>query len=292
MDNFSIQCFLAVTNLKSFTKAAQRLGRTQSAITQQIAGIEKMLNCKLFDRSKQLGLTKEGQVLWTYALKLDSIHKELLDRFHHPELEGQIRFGVPEDFATVLLSDVLGDFSRDHPRVYLNVHCDLSVNLFKKFKDGLLDLVLLKMISSEEFPQGLSVWKEPLVWVGSHQSVSDFKGKCSLPLVLAPDPCVYKKAAIDSLSHDMRHFNVVYTSPSYAGIIAAVKAGIGLTVLPITMIPQDLQRILDPSLPALSEVHVCLLHGEKPSKSVESMKMYLIEQMSKQYKTLGHSSCE
>lgn len=275
MDHFSIQCFLAVTSLKSFTKAASKVGRTQSAVTQQIASLEKQLNCMLLDRGKGFALTKEGQLFWSYAEKIDNLYQELLDRFKNPDIDGEIRFGVPEDFATVLLSDVLLDFSRAHPRVFLNVECDLSVRLFSKFNEGLLDLVLLKMISPKDFPHGVSMWKEPLVWVGSSQSLLELNQKERIPLVLAPDPCVYKKATLAALNQNSIDFKVVYTSPSYAGIIAAVKAGIGLTVLPITMVPHDLDCIADPFLPALPELHVSLLVQDNCSKAVESMKQYL-----------------
>lgn len=285
MDHFSIQCFLAVVSLKSFTKAAQKVGRTQSAVTQQIASLEKQLDVKLFERGKQLSLTKDGQLFLPYADKLDALHQELLDRFKHPELDGQIRFGVPEDFATVLLSDVLTEFSRSHPRIFLNVECDLSVHLFNKFKEGLLDLVLLKMISPKDFPQGVSVWKEPLVWVGSTCIMHEIKEKKRLPLVLAPDPCVYKKATLEALAQSDLDYQVVYTSPSHAGIIAAVKAGLGITVLPITMVPSGLERLIDPVMPALCELHVSLLCQDKASLAVESMKKYLNEQILKRFTT-------
>lgn len=129
MEIFSIECFIAVAESSSFSKAATRVNRTQSAVTQQIKNLEKKLGIPLFYREKKISLTREGQLLLPYALQMHRLHREILDRFRYPELDGEVRIGVPEDFATAFLADVLVDFSRMHPRVFLNVECDLTINL-------------------------------------------------------------------------------------------------------------------------------------------------------------------
>lgn len=261
MDTIAIECFIAIAELGSFTKAAARVHRTQSAVTQQISGLEKKLGVQLFHRDKKIALTKDGELFLPYALRIYGLHKEVLDRFKNPELDGEVRIGVPEDFATLFLADVLKEFNRIHPRVFLKVECDLTLNLLKQFKNGALDLVMVKMHSTEEFPNGVEIWKEPLVWVSKYKEI-----QAPIRLVLSPEPCIYRARAIKALEEANLQWRIVYSSPSYAGTIAAVKAHMGITALPETMIPEPLQKLPDGILPALPDIHVSLLkRGDNPA---------------------------
>ncbi|MEN9344050.1 MAG: hypothetical protein RLZZ453_837 [Chlamydiota bacterium] len=277
MDMFSIQCFIEVADTKSFTKASQKVRRTQSAVTQQILNLEKALKVKLFERGKSVTLTNNGQIFLSYALKIYALHQEAIDRFKEPELDGEVRFGVPEDFATLLLTDVLVDFTRAHPKVALNVECDLTWNLFEKFKQEKLDLVLVKMSSPQDFPYGVEVWSESLVWVGKANTSNVMKQKNPLPLILSSAPCVYRSAALESLDAHHIPSTVVFTSPSYSGIIAAVRASLGITVLPSTMIPEGLEPLQQNNLPLLPELHVSLLTSKNPSAPIRCLKDHLLK---------------
>ena len=287
MDIFSIECFIAVAETKSFTRAAERVGRTQSAITQQISNLEKNLATKLFLREKGIRLTVEGEVFLTYGLKMHQLAQEMVDRFKEPQLKGEVRLGIPEDFATLFLTDVLEDFTRSHPRITLNVECDLTLNLFDKFKQGKLDIVLVKMSSPRDFPYGVEIWSEPLVWVGKANSSRLFKGVSPLPLILSPTPCVYRSVALQSLLAKDISTKVVFTSPSYTGIIAATRANLGLTVLPSTLIPEGLEVVQDASLPPLPELHVSLLTKDDKDIPIVFLKNHLLKRLQQQKKISG-----
>ncbi|MBS0624446.1 MAG: LysR family transcriptional regulator [Verrucomicrobia bacterium] len=279
MDTFSLECFVAVAETGSFTKAARKMKRTQSAMTQQIANLEKQLNTRLIERRKKLELTQDGYVFFPYALKMLAVHHEIIDRFKHPELDGEVRVGIPEDFADRFLADVLADFARIHPRIFLNVQCGLSLNLYEQFKNKTLDLVLVKMTSPEDFPFGVEIWAEPLVWVGKPDMISKQNLGMPLPLVLAPEPCVYRSRAIEALEQNNIRWRMVYSSPSYAGTIAAVQAHMGVTVLPITMIPDKLAKI-DSLLPPLPDIHVSLIRqSSKAGPAIESLTDFLIKKL-------------
>ena len=280
MNEFSLECFIAVADLGSFTKAAIRVNRTQSAVTQQIGNLERKLETLLFHREKKVTLTKQGELFLPYALRIHGLYQEVVDRFKNPELDGEVRIGVPEYFATLFLADVLVNFSRIHPRIFLNVKCDLTLNLMNQFKNGTLDLAIVKLSSPEEFPHGVEIWKEPLVWVGKSEAINLINAEDPLPLVLSPEPCVYRSKAILSLEKENLPSRIVYTSPSYAGIIAAVKANMGITALPITMIPDQLERIVSPRLPILPDIHVSLLmQREKQSDVTENLSQFLLKKL-------------
>lgn len=279
MDEFTLRCFLAVVETGSFTKAAQKVKRTQSAITQQMSSLEKNLGKKLFDRGKQMRLSKDGEIFLPYANKLFSLYLEVSDRLKHPELEGEIRFGLPEDFATIFLSDVLSDFSRIHPRILLNVECDLTLNLFARFKKDSFDMVLVKMSRPEDFPNGVDVWSEPLGWIGKNEYLSSLDKNIPLPLVLSPDPCVYRASALQALEQAGIRYRIVFISPSYAGIIAAVNAGMGITALPRTMMPEKLELMQDDFLPALPGIHVSLLKQTDKNECLQSLEDFLLKKL-------------
>lgn len=271
-----VQTFIAVAETGSFTKAAENVKRTQSAVSQQIAKLEKILDKQLIIRGKSLTLTPSGQVFLSYARKIFSLHREALDRFKEPELEGEVRFGLPEDFANIFLSDVLADFTRIHPRILLNVECDLTINLFERFKKNAFDLVLVKMNRPEDFPNGVDIWSEPLRWVGDSNLIETNK---PVPLVLSQLPCVYRAAGIKALEEVGRSWRLVFNSPSYSSKVAAIKAGMGITVMPHMMIPPDLQALDLSYLPKLADTHVSLLKYRSDNTAINTLENFVIQKL-------------
>lgn len=102
------------------------------------------------------------------------------------------------------------------------------------------------------------MWREPLVWVAAPRLALTDNGP--LPLVVSPPPCVYRKRATDSLNRVHRTWRIAYGCASLAGQHAAVKAGLGVTVLPKDMVPPGLAAIEHrSSLPDLHDTEVALL---------------------------------
>jgi DNA-binding transcriptional LysR family regulator len=278
-DGLTLECFIAVAETGSFTRAAHKVARTQSAVSQQITKLEGMIGKPLFLRSRHLSLTPDGEILLTYAKKIVQLNRDAIDRFTHPELQGRVRFGLPEDFASVFLSDVLTEFASLHPRIMLNVECDLTLNLFARFKKKEFDLVLVKMNKPEDFPNGMDVWSEALEWVGS-KNLTHFDEDQQVPLVLSPQPCVYRARAIHSLEKLNRTWRIVFSSHSYAGTVAAVKAGMGITVLPRNMVPDDLQILrTNKQLPKLDDTHISLLKHHSKNLAVNSFEKFVVERL-------------
>ena len=272
-DTITLECFIAVAETGSFTKAADRVGRTQSAISQQMNKLVNLLGKPLLVRGKTFTLTPEGEIFLGYARQIFALHREAMDRFKTPELEGEVRFGLPENFASVYLSEVLADFSRIHPRILLNIECDLTIHLFDRFKKNEFDLVLVKMNRPEDFPNGLDVWSEPLKWVGDASLIDPKK---PVPLVLSPQPCVYRASAIKALEKAGRAWRLVFSSPSYAGAVAAVKAGMGITVMPNTMIPHGLHAVDASLLPKLDDTHVSLLKHRADNAAINTLEGFVL----------------
>ena len=208
-----LRSFVAIADAGGFSRAAERIGRTQSTISLQIKRLEELLQQPLFLREgRRLSLTPAGDLMLDYARRVLDLHDEAI--------------------------------ARTYPQVALAVNCDFTVNLLDGFAKGQYDLVLFKRAllpgQGEAGPEdgGTGVWRETLVWVAGPRLVLPPDGP--LPLVLAPAPDVYRRGALAALDAAGRAWRIVLTSPSLAGLQAAVRAGLGLTVLPREMVPPDL----------------------------------------------------
>lgn len=250
-----LRAFVTVVETGSFTRAAALLGRTQPAVSLQIRRLEDQLRSPLFDRGgKGIGLTTEGAALLPQARRLLRLNDEIISTLGEGDLEGEVRFGAPEDIATMHLPGILGAFARSHPRINLSVTCDYTANLLDQMSRGMLDLALIKR--EPVGPElGVRVWSEPLVWVAIDASLAEIS---PLPLIIAPAPDIYRKRALGALQDAGIGFRASFTSPSLAGQMAALRAGLGVGVLPRAMAPRDLAVIGSP-LPALTDSEIALV---------------------------------
>lgn len=284
LDQISLKSFIVAADTKNFTKTSQIVNRSQSAVSQQIARLEEFVDKELFIREKDMELTSDGEIFLSYAKQIFKLQQELIDRFKSPEIEGEVKFGVPEDFATAVLSDVLVNFARIHPRISLQVECDLTLNLYEKFQNNQFDLVLLKMSRPQDFPSGVEIWSEKLQWVGDEKLIA--RNSCgqidksqTIPLVLSPQPCVYAKKAIDALECTGLKWKIAFKSESYASKIAAVKAGLGVTVFPRNMVGKDLPIISDDKIAKLDDTHLSLLKRNEDSAAINSFEEFALKKL-------------
>lgn len=264
IDSLLLKSFIAVAETGSFSQAADIIGRTQSAVSLQIKKLEDSLGCALFDRSnRKVTMTEQGELFLGYARRMIELQWEAYSRLNEPEIAGDISLGTPEDFATHYLPKILSSFALHHPQVQMNVECDLTLNLLNGFKKGKFDIILVKR-DPEKVKGGTRVWREPLVWA----ALEGYKPKEPVQLVLSPQPCIYRARALAALDRVRRPWNIIYTSPSLAGTIAAVRAGLGITVLPATMIPDGLVSLRGSyRLPALMHSEIALMKKDNLSEA-------------------------
>lgn len=258
-----LRAFVAVAEAGSFTRAGVRLGRTQSTISLQIKRLEEQLNAELFARDpRKVVLTANGEALLVQARRLLRVNDEIIGEMFEHALEGEVRFGAPEDFATTHLPGILGDYARAYPHVSLSVTCDLTLRLMDKMSQGELDLALIKREPVGVDIGGVPVWREHLVWVGAGEDV--LRNDAPIPLVVAPAPCVYRKRATAALDSVGRAWRIAYTSPSLAGQHAALRAGLGITALPTEMTSDDLMKFgPEHGFPVLADAEIALIRAGK-----------------------------
>lgn len=256
IDTLLLKTFIAVAETGSFSEAADIVGRSQSAVSLQIKKLEEGLGHLLFERSnRKAGLTEQGEVFLGYARRIMELHWEAYSRLNEPDVRGELTLGTPEDFASSYLPKILLAFAKQHPHVQLKVECDFTLNLLAGFKKGLFDIVLVKR-DPEKVKGGIKVWREPLVWVAAEH----YQPRQPVELILAPQPCIYRARALAALDRVRKTWTIAYTSPSLGGRVEAVRAGLGLTVLPSAMIPQGLSPLRSNfKLPTLADSEIALL---------------------------------
>ncbi|CAA7619623.1 LysR substrate-binding domain-containing protein [Magnetospirillum sp. UT-4] len=274
-----LRSFVAVVDCGGFTRAAVRLGRTQSAVSLQIKRLEEALGQRVLSRDRrEPELTAAGELLLTYARRLLHLADEARVLLQEPDVGGTVRLGTPEDFATNHLSEVLSRFTRAHPQVTLEVQCDFTANLLESFSRGQYDLVLCKR-EPQGPGDGVKVWREPLVWAMSDRL--RLNEAAPLPLVLAPNPDIYRRRALAALERAGRTWRIIYSSPSFTGIQAAVRGGLGVTVLPREMVTAGLMVIgPEHGLPELADTEIVLLRAPgSTSKAAEMLAEDLIRSL-------------
>jgi DNA-binding transcriptional LysR family regulator len=236
-----LRSFVSVVDAGGFTRAGERVHRTQSTVSQQIKRLEEDVGQPLLDRSgKDVTPTEAGERLLSYARRLLSLAEEARDVMARPGSEGAVRLGIPEDFAAYRLTELLAAFSRSHPGLRLDVRADQSVYLRRDLERGELDLALLKRGAHEK--GGIACWPERVYWVTSKSHPIDPKIS-PVPLIGFPAGCLYRTGAIHAIESAGRAWYMAYTSSSLPGIQAAVAAGLGLSILSEMAIQPD-HRVL------------------------------------------------
>jgi DNA-binding transcriptional LysR family regulator len=220
-----LQTFCAIADCGSFTEAARRIHKTQSAVSMQIKRLEERLAHSLFVRDgRSVKLTSEGDALYTRARRMLRINAEILDAFSDDDLVGNIRFGVPDDYAVRLLPIVLSSFQRTHPRIVVDVKCMASEDLLDGMRTGRFDLIVFSQGTLHEF--GELFRTEKMHWVASHGGAA-LNGD-PLPLACGPQTCCWRTDAIEGLNRLGKDYRIAYTSSDATSISSAVLADLAV----------------------------------------------------------------
>ncbi|WP_279482965.1 LysR substrate-binding domain-containing protein [Aureimonas sp. SK2] len=284
LDHDLLRTFVTAAESGNLTRAAERLRLSQPTISLQLKRLEQALGCRLIDRSpRSFHLTGEGETLLSYGRRILALADEAIGRLTDAKMTGRVRLGTPEDFATTHLSGVLAAFARAHPGVALEVTTDLTLNLIDRFQNGEFDIVLIKRDPVGP-SAGVRVWREPLVWTCAADKGSGFEDpERDLPLVVSPHPCVYRRRALRALDEAGRDWHVVYTSTSLAGAQAAVRAGLGVTVLPAGMVPPDFRKLDGKAgLPPLPEAEIALMLASPVDQAAERLADHIVSSLERE----------
>ncbi|WP_158745458.1 LysR family transcriptional regulator [Acidisphaera sp. L21] len=270
IDTALLRVFAYIAEDGSFTRAAERVGRTQSAVSMQVQRLEQMLGETLLLRGKggQVHLTSHGRYLLERSRDLLAINDQIWDAFHAPTVQGTVRLGTPDDYALRYLPAVLRRFALSHPAVDVEVMCAPSYQVVQHVQDGDLDLALC---SDGHTPKGLEsvlLWEGPLRWITSAKHAPHRMDPLPLALALETHGCTWRRSVLGALEKDKRRYRVAYTSASLTGTHTPVMAGLAVTVSNVTWVPEGLRLLPPGELPALPNSAIQLLKARKPAQPV------------------------
>lgn len=271
-----LRSFVSVVDAGGFTRAGERVHRTQSTVSQQIKRLEENVGRPLLDRNGKGAIpTEEGERLLSYARRILALAEEARDVVSRPTGDGIVRLGIPEDFAAYRLTELLSEFVRSRPGLRLDVRCDLSVRLSHDLDRGELDAALMKREAGEK--GGVAAWPEHLRWVASRRHPLDLIRR-PVPLAVFQQGCLYRNRAVHALESADRAWHIAYSSPNLAGIQAAVSAGLGVSILPEIAILPD-HRTLGPEegFPPIGDTEVALLVAPGASAATRRLADLLVE---------------
>jgi DNA-binding transcriptional LysR family regulator len=265
-----LQTFAEIQESGGFSRAAARLGRTQSAVSLQVQRLEAAVGTPLFRRQgKRRVLTAEGEVLLHYARRMLALEQQALEAVGNQQHEGPVRIGFAQDFAESWLPAALAQFARRHPKVALDARVDRNVALAQGIEAGTLDVALALALDGRRVPAADVLGTLPVVWIGHRHTVPEAG---PLPLVLLSQPCIFRDRALRALDRAGVPWQIVVTSHSLSGQWSAVAAGLGVTVRTPVGLPSHL-RVLPASkrLPRLGFTDVAILRrtGELPPAAEE-----------------------
>lgn len=238
-----LHTFVSVVDAGGFTRAGERVNRTQSTVSQQIRKLEEQLGRPLLLRqraSKHIELTEDGERLMGYARRLVALSLEAHSVLCRSDDTGVVKLGVPEDFDVQRLMTLLSGFAQQYPRIRLDTLNGLSVDLHARLDAKEIDLALVKRdLPSRQAQRGepaLASWPEQVNWVAGRdvRIIED-----PVPLVVYPQGCIYRNRIVHALESSGRRWRVAFASQSLVGIQAAVSAGLGISLLPVSAMRAD-----------------------------------------------------
>lgn len=247
LDMDILRTLVLARQLGGFGRAAEQVGRSQPAVSQQLRRLEDQVGEPLFKKSgRGLVPTEAGEVLLSYARRMLDLNDEALAALQGHALAGEVRLGLPADFSETWLPEALGRFRRAHPTVRIEAVVDRNRLLLERLDCGELDLALT--LNHGDRADSRPVAALPAVWIGARNHQPLTPGQ-PVPLVVAEAPCFFRQRAIDALGRAGLGWTLVFVSPSLGGVWAAVEAGLGVTLRTTAGLPGDLTRIS--GLPAL-----------------------------------------
>ena len=232
-----LRSFAAIADTGSFTAAAELVARTQSAVSVQVKRLEEIVGHRVFERtSRSLALTAAGETLLGYARRILELNDESVRRIAEPPVSGEIRLGITEYFVPNELPAILARFAAAYPGVHLEVRMGLSRDLRQELAQKMLDAVIVRLAPRE---RDHAIWSEPQVWVA--REGFEPARSAVLPLALLPAPCVLREHAILSLRRLKRPWKIAYTGSSMVSVQAAVRAGLGVSIVPRSSVLSGMQ---------------------------------------------------
>ncbi|WP_061933480.1 LysR substrate-binding domain-containing protein [Aureimonas sp. AU22] len=265
LDLDQLRTFVAIVDTGSFTRAAEEVFKTQSAVSMQVRRLEERLGADLFERNgRTVKLTDDGARLLTYARRMLSLSQETLSAFDEDTIEGHVRIGLPDDYAERFLPEIMARFVRSNPRVELQIACETTSSLIEHVEKNHLDVALVCPTKTHAWSE--IVRTEPLHFVTS--ASHSVHQEPVLPLAIGRQDCAWRQQGIEALRRVGREHRILFTSWSAQIVTSAVLAGLAVSVLPECALRPGMRVLSEgEGFPRLPDAQIALMRGRNAQSS-------------------------
>lgn len=264
-----LKTFATVAACHSFTEAARQLGLTQSSVSDHVRRLEEAVGRRLFVRdTHSLAITPDGEAMLAHAGAILQAINRAESQFRAPRLRGRVRLGSSDDIALGPLPAVLAAFRNAHPDVELEITIGMTGRLYELVDAGSIDLMVGKRRLGDK--RGTALFTGRLEWLARTGTMVDLEQP--LPLLLVAEPSVTRAVVLDALAQTDFRWQLVCTSSSHVGCVAAARGGLGITVRPQYLAARGLAPPLNvASLPVLPDVEFIALAAKRLSRPAQTL---------------------
>lgn len=236
-DTLLLKTFVTVVDEEGFSRAAEKLHLTQSAVSGHLRRLEEQIGKPLLTRTtRSQQLTPDGERLLSYARTILALNRDAWAELTRTPFQGRLRIGISEDFVEAKLLRIFQDFAAQYPGMEIDVHVGIPGTLLNLMKQGHLELVIGSLCETSD--AGMLLWQEPLVWAWSAQAATPLP--TPLPLALFPEPCPYRETALTKLAQAGIAQRTAMLCSSTAGLRTAALAGFAVAPMPLSQMGQGL----------------------------------------------------
>ena len=239
MDFDQLTTFVQVAKLGSFSRAGQKVFRSQSAVSAQIRQLEQAYGARLLDRTaKSVHLTPAGEVLFEYAERLLRLRDESVQAVadRSDRVQGPVVFGANEATCLYLLPDIFAEFQRRYPSVQISIYRNFSHKILQRLEDGSIDVGIVTLPVKSPNLRVHPVFRDRLM-VMVHPK-NPLAGRSRVPLAqVAEQPLIFPKTGytrqvLDKLFRPYRsRIHVTMELPSVGMIKRFVAANAGVSFI-------------------------------------------------------------
>ncbi len=266
LDSDLMRAFLAVADTGSVTAAADRLHRTQSAVSMQIRRLEESLGQPLFTRlPRGVALTPRGEQLLPYARRVTSLLDEAATALREKPLAGPVRIGIPDEYAETILPRALAAFSERHTGVEVTVRCDFTSPQLAALTADQLDLAVIYDSSHTSGDEVLGI--DPTVWVTSITHAQHLQIPVPVGVYFRSDWC--RDFALRSLDQQSIPWRAAFECDTSGSLRIAARTGLAIAPISRSTIPPGCRELTaEDGFPIVDRARVVLrrnLRGTSPA---------------------------